>query len=86
MSESTSDYPINPNWVNTNDTYGYALGGYNYNHQVPITYYPTPYCVTNNNCPYCGQYHMNQTCPRIKSIEYTENGVTIKKIEFHDQK
>jgi len=36
-----------------------------------------------HECPYCGAIHTG-TCPRIKSIEYHENGITIKKIEFHD--
>jgi hypothetical protein len=35
-----------------------------------------------NNCPHCGMIHQT-TCPRIKSIEYHENGVTVKRIEFH---
>jgi heterodisulfide reductase subunit C len=36
-----------------------------------------------SNCPHCGGYHTG-TCPKIKSIEYHENG-TIKKIEFKDE-
>jgi hypothetical protein len=34
------------------------------------------------NCPHCGVIHQT-TCQRIKSIEYHDNGVTVKKIEFH---
>lgn len=36
--------------------------------------------VTLSNCPYCGNIHAGQ-CPRIKAIEYHENG-TVKRIEF----
>jgi hypothetical protein len=36
-------------------------------------------------CPHCGASHQT-TCPRIKSIEYNQNGTTIKKIEFHEQR
>lgn len=32
-------------------------------------------------CPHCGLIH-ETTCPRIKSIEYHENGMT-KRVEFH---
>lgn len=32
-------------------------------------------------CPHCGLMH-ETTCPRIRSVEYHENG-TIKRIEFH---
>ena len=35
----------------------------------------------NNQCPHCGGFHQT-TCPRIKAIEYAENG-TVKRIEFH---
>lgn len=34
-------------------------------------------------CPYCGLIH-STTCPRIKAIEYADNGM-IKRIEFHPQ-
>jgi hypothetical protein len=32
-------------------------------------------------CIYCGALHDVQMCPKIKSIEYFENG-TIKRVEF----
>lgn len=35
-----------------------------------------------NACPHCGMIHQT-TCPKIKAIEYHENGVTVRKIEFH---
>lgn len=35
------------------------------------------------NCEHCGMIHQ-QTCPRIKAIEYHDNG-NVKRIEFHDQ-
>lgn len=34
-------------------------------------------------CPHCGMQHTT-TCPRIKAIEYHTDGVTVKRIEFHD--
>lgn len=33
-------------------------------------------------CPYCGLFH-DYICPRIKSVEYTEDG-KIKKVEFFE--
>jgi len=33
-------------------------------------------------CPHCGIGHVG-TCPRIKAIEYHENG-TVRRIEFKD--
>lgn len=40
--------------------------------------YPCPYCSGGSSQMYHGG-----TCPKVKSIEYYENG-TIKKVEFHD--
>lgn len=34
------------------------------------------------SCPHCGVGHVG-TCPRIKAIEYYENG-TVRRIEFHE--
>lgn len=34
-------------------------------------------------CPYCGLLH-DVTCPRIKAMEYHENG-TLKRVEFHGE-
>ena len=34
-------------------------------------------------CNHCGNSHNGMTCPRVKAIEYHENG-TIKRIEFKD--
>ena len=38
-----------------------------------------------NSCIYCGLIHIptNAICPRIKSVEYHNDG-TIKKVELHD--
>lgn len=33
-------------------------------------------------CQHCGYIH-NNICPRIKAIEYYENG-TIKRVEYHE--
>lgn len=38
-----------------------------------------------NSCPHCGMIHQ-MTCPRIKAIEYNADGVTVKRIEFHEPK
>lgn len=35
-----------------------------------------------NSCPHCGMIHQT-TCPRIKAIEYNQDGITVKRIEFH---
>lgn len=34
-------------------------------------------------CKHCGNYH-DQVCPRIKSIEYFQNGL-VKKVEYHQE-
>lgn len=34
-----------------------------------------------NTCPHCGMIHQ-ATCPRIKAIEYNQDG-TVKRVEFH---
>lgn len=34
-------------------------------------------------CHYCGALAHDGLCPRIAAIEYFEDGVTIKRIEFH---
>lgn len=34
-------------------------------------------------CPHCDFVH-EITCPRIKAIEYQPDGVTVKRIEFHE--
>jgi hypothetical protein len=34
------------------------------------------------SCPHCGMIHQT-TCPRIKAIEYNQDGATVKRIEFH---
>lgn len=34
-------------------------------------------------CPHCAMFH-EATCPRIKSIEYQADGVTVKRLEFHE--
>ena len=39
--------------------------------------------VSVGNCPHCGMLH-STTCPRIKSIEYFQDGITVKKIEFKE--
>lgn len=39
--------------------------------------------TTSTKCAHCGLIH-ETTCPRIKAIEYHEDGVTVKRIEFHE--
>ncbi len=34
------------------------------------------------SCPHCGAIHAT-TCPRIRRIEYADDGVTVRSIEFH---
>jgi hypothetical protein len=40
--------------------------------------------ISNFTCRYCGTIHLVGMCPRIKIIEYYNDGITIKKIEFHE--
>lgn len=35
------------------------------------------------NCPHCNGNHKQEQCPRVKSIEYDDNG-NIKKIELRN--
>lgn len=37
-----------------------------------------------NPCKWCGRLHL-EVCPRVKAIEYHENG-TVKRVEFHDSR
>lgn len=37
---------------------------------------------TANQCTHCGCYHAGP-CPRIKAIEYHENGM-VKRVEYRD--
>lgn len=34
-------------------------------------------------CQYCGEPFHKGVCPRVKSIEYHDNGYTIKRVELH---
>lgn len=53
-------------------------------------YYPTTYAWTTSSpsrCAYCdgfGHPSKPEVCPRVKSIEYFENG-NISKIKFHKE-
>ena len=38
--------------------------------------------MTINNCRFCGQDHGAFRCPSIKAIEYFEDGITVKRVEF----
>lgn len=38
--------------------------------------------TVGSTCQWCGWYH-ETVCPRIRSIEYWQNGA-IRKVEFHD--
>ena len=33
-------------------------------------------------CQYCGNAWHNQVCPLISAIEYRDDGITIKRVEF----
>lgn len=37
--------------------------------------------MTITNCRFCGQSH-GLRCPSVKAIEYFEDGVTVKRVEF----
>ena len=43
--------------------------------------------LQKNGCPYCSsdtvQVYHHGKCPKVKSIEYHENG-SVKKVEFND--
>lgn len=41
-----------------------------------------PMPPSTSPCQHCGMTHY-QTCPRIKAIEYHDNG-TVKRVEFHE--
>jgi hypothetical protein len=34
-------------------------------------------------CVHCGNFHPGVVCPRVKAIEYFENG-TVKRVEYHE--
>lgn len=34
-----------------------------------------------NRCPWCGGFHQS-FCPRVKAIEYAEDGILIRRVEF----
>jgi hypothetical protein len=34
-------------------------------------------------CRWCGRLHVGK-CPRVKSIEYLDDGKTVKKVEFFE--
>jgi hypothetical protein len=34
-----------------------------------------------NRCQWCGGYHQS-FCPRVKAIEYQNDGIFIKRVEF----
>lgn len=38
--------------------------------------------IASQACIYCGTIHPGLICPRIKAMEFQENGSTIKRIEF----
>lgn len=39
--------------------------------------------VNTPRCPYCGAFSHAGMCPRVRSVEYWPDGVTVKRIEFH---
>ncbi len=43
---------------------------------------PEAIAILQGPCHYCGNYHVG-VCPRIKSIEYHQNG-TVARVEFYD--
>ena len=41
--------------------------------------------VGSITCGHCGMIHQGQ-CPRIKAIEYYPDGISIKRVEYHESK
>ncbi len=37
--------------------------------------------VADGDCQYCGNEHATM-CPRIKALEFAEDGVTVRRVEF----
>ena len=35
-------------------------------------------------CPFCGSNHNQLQCPRVKAVEFAEDGMTVRRVEFHD--
>jgi hypothetical protein len=33
-------------------------------------------------CRWCGETHIKGICPKVKAIEFRDDGVTVKRIEF----
>lgn len=40
--------------------------------------------TVSGHCEHCGNWHQGK-CPRIKAIEYHENG-NVKRVEYHETK
>lgn len=35
-----------------------------------------------NNCRWCGQAHDERFCPKVKAIEFQDDGTTVRRVEF----
>jgi len=36
----------------------------------------------STECRWCGETHVKGVCPKVKSIEFADDGVTVKRVEF----
>jgi hypothetical protein len=36
----------------------------------------------SDECRWCGVAHPKTICPRVKAIEYQDDGVTVKRVEY----
>lgn len=57
------------------------IGGFCGNYRAELPFWGAEMTVTVENCRFCGKSH-GLRCPEVKAIEYAEDGVTVKRVEF----
>lgn len=45
----------------------------------------TTSAIGSGTCGHCGMIHQGQ-CPRIKAIEYYPDGISVKRVEYHESR
>ena len=35
-----------------------------------------------SDCRWCGEMHIKGICPKVKAVEFADDGVTVKRVEF----
>jgi hypothetical protein len=35
-----------------------------------------------NECRWCGETHLKGICPKVKAIEFADDGTTVRRVEF----